>query len=87
MIETVWERAETAKFPILWYRCYDSSLAVFNSAKTSEKASGERRYYYMRLPYTAQALMNRAANGGNLPVIDGSLSAREPDAVSESEAA
>lgn len=36
MIETTWERAEAAEFPILWYRCYGSSLAVCKTYKKAE---------------------------------------------------
>lgn len=67
-----WEQAAPDEWPIVYYRCYDSSLALFKTRqKVSKKqnddmfgevepenadgeiATGERRDYRMRLPYTS----------------------------------
>lgn len=37
-LQTTWERAEAADFPIIWYLCYDSSLAVFKTRKSQRSA-------------------------------------------------
>ena len=51
-----WERATPEQWPILFYLCYDSSLAATDS---KGRLTGERRYYRMRLPYTEAMLKRR----------------------------
>lgn len=41
MLETTWERAGTVDFPILWYLCYDTTLAVLETRRKPKTA--ERR--------------------------------------------
>jgi len=51
-----WERATPEQWPILFYLCYDSSLAVTDN---KGKLTGERRYYKMRLGFTEAMLKRR----------------------------
>lgn len=69
-----WEQTAPGEWPIVYWLCYDSSLAVFKTRhKVSKKqddmfgdieaenadseiATGERRYFRMRLPYTNEMI-------------------------------
>lgn len=55
-LQITWEQAQPSDYPIVQYYCYWTSLPLFNS---KGKPTGERREYYMRLPYTEAMLVRR----------------------------